>query len=95
MTVNSGPRRRISQAQLEILVQAHERYVGGKPGGRRISLGFSDLSGLDLADRELSDGDFAGTSFDGARMPGVRLARANLFGCSFRRACRPGSGSHG
>ncbi|MFY8140997.1 MAG: pentapeptide repeat-containing protein, partial [Caulobacter sp.] len=50
-------RRRLTQAELDLMVAAHERFLTGKPGGKRASLRFLDLSRLDLATRDLTDAD--------------------------------------
>lgn len=42
-------RRRLSQAELDMIVAAHEKFVSGKQGGRRASFRFVQLSGLDLS----------------------------------------------
>ncbi|MDB5439634.1 MAG: pentapeptide repeat protein, partial [Caulobacteraceae bacterium] len=63
MQANSQPsasaRRRVTQAELDLLIDAHERLMAGKPSGRRLSLKFCDLSGLNLAGRNLSDADLS------------------------------------
>ena len=41
-------RRRIIQAELEMILAAHERFVTGKPGGKRANLRFINFTGLDL-----------------------------------------------
>jgi hypothetical protein len=41
-------RRRLSQAELDMMITAHERFLSGKPGGKRASLRFLDLSRLEL-----------------------------------------------
>ncbi|MES2034404.1 MAG: pentapeptide repeat-containing protein [Pseudomonadota bacterium] len=79
-------RRRLSQGELDLMVAAHERFLAGKPGGKRASLRFLDLSLLSLVGRNLTDADLSASIFDGARMGGVILERANLFGCDLRKA---------
>ena len=79
-------RRRLTQGELDMIVTAHERFVTGKPGGKRASLRFVDLSGLDLSGRNLTDADFSASVLDGCRMVRTQLERANLFGCDLRKA---------
>ncbi len=83
---NTAALRRLTQGDLDLVISAHERFVQGRPGGKRASLRCVDLSGLDLSNRDLSDADLSGSTFDNCRMVGVRLERANLFGCDLRRA---------
>jgi hypothetical protein len=79
-------RRRLSQAELDMIVSAHEKFVTGKQGGKRASLRFMNLSGLDLSFRNLADADFSASILDGCRMVRTRLERANLFGADLRKA---------
>lgn len=79
-------RRGVSQAELDMIVTAHEKFVTGKPGGRRACLQFVNLSGLDLSFRNLADADLTGSILDGCRMVRTKLERANLFGCDLRKA---------
>jgi len=79
-------RRRISQNELDLLIDGHERLLSGRPGGKRATLRFMDLSGLDLSGRNLSDADVSASVLDGARMIRTRLDRSNLFGSDLRRA---------
>jgi len=79
-------RRRLSQGELDLMVSAHERFIEGRPGGKRASLRFVDLSGLDLTDRNLSDADLSGSVFDNCKMARAKLERASLFGCDLKRA---------
>jgi uncharacterized protein YjbI with pentapeptide repeats len=79
-------RRRLSQAELDMIVTAHEKFVTGKQGGKRASLRFMNLSGLDLSFRNLADADFSASVLDGCRMVRTKLDRANLFGCDLRKA---------
>ena len=79
-------RRRLTQPELEMIVSAHEKFVTGKPGGKRASLKFVDMRGLDLSFRNLTDADLAGSVFDSCRMVRIQLVRANLFGCDLRGA---------
>ncbi|MDI1364745.1 MAG: pentapeptide repeat-containing protein, partial [bacterium] len=79
-------RRSLSQAELDMIVTAHEKFVTGKQGGRRASLKFVNLSGLDMSFRNLVDADFTGSVLDGCRMVRTKLDRANLFGCDLRKA---------
>ena len=81
-------RRRLSQGELDLIVSAHERFIEGRPGGKRASLRFVDLTGLNLTDRNLSDADLSGSVFDNCKMARAKLERANLFGCDMQ-ADRP------
>ena len=73
VTATMTGRRRLTQGELDLMVAAHERFLGGKPGGKRASLRFMNLSGLDLCGRNLSDADLSASVLDG-----TRLIRANI-----------------
>ncbi len=74
-------RRKLSQGDLDLFLVAHARFVEGKAGGRRLSLKFLDLTGLDLSGRLLDDADFTGACLENAILRGARMERAILFGC--------------
>ena len=54
-------------------VEAHQRYLNGRSGGRRLSLTYADLSNCTLEGLDLREADFAGANFHGAT-----LARASV-----------------
>src|ERR1700689_4262840 len=83
---HAASRRRPSQPELNMVIDAHERYVSGRPGGKRAALRFIDFSGLDLSRRNLCDADLSASVFEDARMAGCKLDRANLFGSDLSRA---------
>ena len=76
----------MTQAELDFVVSAHERFVAGKSGGKRAVLRFANLSGLDLSHRILTEADLSASVLDGCRMIRTRLERANLFGCDLRNS---------
>ncbi|HAV50857.1 MAG TPA: low-complexity protein, partial [Brevundimonas sp.] len=82
----SFTRRALGQGDVDMLVMAHERFVEGRAGGRRLSLKFMALDGLNLAGRNLEEADFTGCSLRGTRLSGARLNRAVLFCCDMREA---------
>src|ERR1700761_8750793 len=79
-------RRRMTQGELDCTLEAHERLVEGRPGGRRAVLSFANLSGLDLSGRNLSEADLSGAVLEGAKAMKANFERANLFGSDLRRA---------
>ncbi|PTT71085.1 low-complexity protein, partial [Pseudomonas sp. HMWF010] len=83
---NLSGRRRLSQAELDMIVSAHEKFVTGKQGGRRASLRFMNLSGLDMSFKNLIDADLSASVLEGCRMVRTKLDRASLFGCDLRKA---------
>ncbi len=79
-------RRALSQGELDVLATAHERLLTGRPGGRRLSLKFADLNGLDLSGRDLREVDFTGCALEDAKLVAARLDAAVLFCCDLRGA---------
>ena len=84
-------RRRLSQGDLDLFIVAHQRFVEGRAGGRRLSLKFVDLMGLNLSGRILDDADLSGSSLENASLVGTSLGRALLFGCDLRGADMTGA----
>ncbi|MDB5455513.1 MAG: pentapeptide repeat protein, partial [Caulobacter sp.] len=85
-TQSVAGRRRLSQAELDMMLTAHEKFITGKPGGKRAVLRFMNLSELDLSRRNLADADFTASILDGCKLMGARMERATLFGCDLRKA---------
>ena len=52
-------RRRLTQSELDMMMAAHERFLSGKPGGKRAALRFLNLTGLDFSGRNLADADLS------------------------------------
>ena len=67
-------------------VDAHQRYLAGRSGGRRLSLPYADLSNCSLEGVDLREADFAGANFNGATLARANLSRAILFGSDMRDA---------
>ncbi|MGZ5932367.1 MAG: pentapeptide repeat-containing protein [Rhizomicrobium sp.] len=74
-----------SQAELNTILAAHERYALYQ-GGQRAQLAHADLSGLNLANRKLMEADFSGAALVGANLYGSNLERASLY-CADLRNC--------
>ena len=56
-----GSRDRLSQGDLDRILDAHEAFLKHRVGGTRASLKLRDLSFLDFSGRDLSDADFSGS----------------------------------
>jgi uncharacterized protein YjbI with pentapeptide repeats len=79
-----------SQAELNAIIDLHERFATQR-GGRRAQLGQTDLNSLLLANCNLAEADFSGASLVGASLAGSNLQRASLYcadlqKCDLRRA---------
>ena len=79
-------RKRLSQAELDVICARHDRLFQARPGGARAVFAWMDLSGLSLRGRNLSDADFAAASLEGCDLTGCRLDNANFFGADLFEA---------
>ena len=52
-------RKRLTQAELDVICARHDRLFQARPGGARAVFAWMDLSGLSLKGRNLADADFA------------------------------------
>ena len=50
-------RRSLGQGDFDLFAQAHERFISGKPGGRKLFLKFVDLTGVNMVHRRLEDAE--------------------------------------
>lgn len=77
---------RITQSELNKMLQAHEDFIGGIKGGRRLIMQFMNLSGLNFSGRKLADAVFTGSALIQADLSGCVLDRVNFFSCDLRFA---------
>lgn len=59
-------------------IEAHERFVLGRPGGARADLRFLTAPGIDLSHRRLADIELSGANLAGANLSGADLSQASL-----------------
>lgn len=57
----------MSQGELDVMLDAHERLMDGRPGGRRAVLSFANLSGLDISGRNLMEADLSGALLEATK----------------------------
>ena len=87
MSSQAQPHHLALDAQaLREAVEAHQKYLGGRSGGRRLSLTYADLSNCTLEGLDLREADFAGANFNGATLARANLTRGILFGADLREA---------
>lgn len=67
-------------------LKAHELYLRGRRGGRRLMLKMVQFSGVGLAGKSFTRGDLVGCSFVGCTLTGADFREANLFCSDFRYA---------
>ena len=67
-------------------LDAHQRYLAGRSGGRRLSLHYADLANCSLEGIDLRDADLTGAKLTGATLARANLSRAILFGADLREA---------
>jgi len=80
-----GQRTARTQAELNAVLDAHERFVTSR-GGKRAQLGMADLSALTLSKRNLRDIDFAGSSLMDCDLSGSNFQNASFYCTDLQRA---------
>lgn len=71
-------KRKINSRQLKYILDAHERFLRSKRGGKRADLSGADLSRTKLRYADLSGADLCGVDLSGADLSCANLARADL-----------------
>ena len=77
---------KITQEELKIALELHEKWLSNKPGGVRLDLTRANLSGLDLRLANLNDADLMFADLSSSNLSGADLRRANLSGSYLRFA---------
>lgn len=75
---------RIHKHALAGAIDLHERFVTGRPGGRRLMMRFVRLPAVILQKRALSGVDLTGSNLTGARLAASDLSSAQLYCCDLR-----------
>eukprot|EP01030_Chromulinospumella_sphaerica_P013701 gene13701-13480_t len=78
--------RALEHASLQQTLEAHQRFLTGRPGGKRAHLAHADLSNAMLEGVNLSEAELTGARLNGASLMGGDLSRAVLFGADLRDA---------
>src|SRR5258706_1581511 len=87
MSSRAQPHHLALDAQaLREAVEAHQRYLAGRSGGRRLSLTYADLSNCTLEGLDLREADFAGANCHGWTLSRANLTVGILFGSDLREA---------
>src|ERR687888_590655 len=71
--------KRLNPKELAAILQAHERFVTGVPGGRRALLAHHEIENEDFTNRNLTEIDFVGAKLSSSRFSKSIMARANLY----------------
>ena len=72
--------------ELTKAIKAHENYLTGNQGGRRLMLKGEKFEGRTFDDLNLHQATLSGSSFAKAFLRGVNLTHADLFACDFAMA---------
>ena len=72
--------------KLKDILDAHEKFHKGHPGGERADLSGADLSGADLKKRDLTGANLAGSNLRKADLRGAKLSHADLSRADMRQA---------
>lgn len=78
--------RPVSQEEIDKAIIAHEAYLNGKPGAKRMVFNHCDLTGAKIRNRDLRDADFTGSRLERADLSGSNFKSAAFFSSDLRRA---------
>ena len=86
--------RKITQEELNEILEKHKKWLNNEPGGEYADFSGSDLSGRklgcrDLRNSNLSDCDLRDSDLSGCDLRGSDLRNSNLCGCNLDFACLP------
>lgn len=84
--LDTTQRRRLSQAEVDLICARHDRLFAARPGGARAVFSWMDLTGLSLKGRNLADADFSAACLVGCDLSGAKLDNANFFGSDMQDA---------
>lgn len=71
---------------MSAMVTAHEKYLRGEGGGRRLAAKFADFSNFIFQNRNFSDTELSGCNFTDAKLAASRFIGASLFCANLTRA---------
>jgi len=77
------PWKRLTQSELNVIIDKHHAYLIGKTGGRRACLSFCDVSGLDFHESDLTNCDISLIMAKSAKMNKCKFISANLMAGDF------------
>ena len=70
--------QKLTQAELDLVISDHYKWLQGNPKGIQANLSRKDLSGLSLSDRTLSNVDLSNTNLSNADLSDANLSNVNL-----------------
>lgn len=76
----------MTQCDLNTIIQLHEKWLRGEPGGKKADLSYADLSYADLRSANLRYADLHGADLSYADLRGADLSGADLRGANLRYA---------
>ena len=76
----------MTQEELKIALELHEKWLSNKPDGVRLELRGEDLSGMDLSYANFSYANFSWANLHGTDLSGANLKGADLRGANLRLA---------
>ena len=85
-TADTAAPEPVSQSLLDDVVTLHNRFMSGRPGGRRLVLRRRALTGLTLAEKDLRQADFGGCIMTDMDLSGANFREASLYACDLSRS---------
>ena len=79
----------MTQEELNVILEKHQKWLQGEPGGERADLQMANLRGVDLQEANLQRADLREANLQRADLRGANLQRANLQMADFDYSCWP------
>ena len=76
--------KKLSQQELEEVLDKHEKFVNNQRNGKRAQLGMHDLSYLDMAGRNPSRAELTGAIINHCTLEGAKMDDVILFAADLR-----------
>ena len=73
---------KISQEQLDLIIESHGKWLRGEDGGERADLSFKDISGANMSGADMRRANMSGANMIDADMSGANMRRANMSGAN-------------
>ncbi len=80
-TTPTSQYEKLTQEQLDAMVELHNRFLTNRIGGRRATLKMADMSGLSLVGKDLRQADFTGCNMQKMNLTQANFQEAKLYAC--------------
>lgn len=81
-----GENKTMTQGELNVILEKHQKWLQGEPGGERANLRGANLQGANLQWVDLQEANLQWANLQGAKLRGADLQRAKLQWANLRGA---------